>query len=125
MGNANHNTVRLISDKPSDDQNQHSSMETEQEPFFQEYSWTGDHRKAGEDNTAHDLRDVLDGLSVVSAMLEMDDLNRDTCQRPLFSRTHAGKLKRMQTVVQRMMAALVDVDIDAENEKLRCAGVAA
>lgn len=122
MGNANHNTVFLVSDIPSDDQNQHSIPEMEQEPFFQEFSWTGDHRQAGEDNTMHDLRDVMDGMSVVAAMLEMDDLNRNTGQRPLLSRTHAGKLMRMQTVVQRLMAALVDVDIEAKNEKAMAAG---
>lgn len=120
MDNKNHNTVRLVSHKPSGGKNQHSRAETEIEPVYQEFSWV--ESSADFDRCEHDMRDMTDGLTVIAGMLEVDRLNPELGKRPLFAPIDAGRLMRMMVAANRMMTELRDLEIDNKNEKARVAG---
>lgn len=117
MVTANNNIASLIHQKPSVAENQHSS-EKNLEPVFEEFSWYHK-KKASEDTLVQDTRDVTDGLAVVLGLLEMNDMNLENGERPLFSPLHRSRLMRLAIATQRVLAGVCDSEIQVSNERAR------
>lgn len=125
---ANNNIASLIHQKPSVDENQRYIGESKrkgkkkEKPLYAEFSWTDNGIDA--DPCEHDFRDVVDGLTVVTGMLEVNQLNPQMGKRPLFSPTDTGRLMRMMVAVNRLMTGVHDLEIDATRSKARLAASA-
>ena len=77
-------------------------------PMFEPFEWVTRSHQTGPYDLLSNVRDLAAGASVIMAMIEQSDMDRDNDEPPLFNEFNRGRLLRMS------IAAMNTVDEQIE-----------
>lgn len=72
-----------------------SPVSDNQVPMFEPFEWVARPHQAGPYDLLSNVRDLAAGASVIMAMIEQSDMDRDNDEAPLFNGFNRGRLLRM------------------------------